>query len=138
MRSPPPPAPQSAGPQGQQGGYGYGGQQQNQGFMGGIPGMGGGQFGGFINESTATMGVQMAEKYMDQQFSRYVNVSALKNLFNGESSRTISARKEELGEAEKLTWNSFELVRDQQAHHNTRAVETQALGTETDLGVWGE
>lgn len=46
--------------------------------------MGGGQFGGFINESTATMGVQMAEKYMDQQFSRYVNVSALKNLFNGE------------------------------------------------------
>jgi hypothetical protein len=50
--------------------------------MGGM-GMGG-QFGGFINESTATMGVQMAEKYVDQQFARYVNVSALKNLFNGE------------------------------------------------------
>jgi hypothetical protein len=46
-------------------------------------GAGAGQFGGFINESTATMGVQMAEKYVDQQFSKYVNVSALKNLFNG-------------------------------------------------------
>ena len=54
MRSPPPPAPQSTGPQGQQqaGGYGY----NPQSFMGA------GQFGGFINESTATMGVQMAEK----------------------------------------------------------------------------
>ena len=26
----------------------------------------------------------LASRYMDQQFSRYVNVSALKNLFNGE------------------------------------------------------
>jgi hypothetical protein len=49
----------------------------------GMGGAGGVPFGGFINESTASMGVQMAEKYMDQQFSRYVNVSALKNLFNG-------------------------------------------------------
>jgi len=56
MRSPPPPAPQSAGPQvqAQGGGYGY----NAQGFMGA------GQFGGFINENTASMGVQMAEKYV--------------------------------------------------------------------------
>jgi hypothetical protein len=54
MRSPPPPVPQGAqNTQPQQQNYGYGGA----GFI--QP-----PFGGFINENTASMGVQMAEKYV--------------------------------------------------------------------------
>jgi hypothetical protein len=56
MRSPPPPAPQSAQP-----------QQQNYGFGG--AGFVQPPFGGFINENTAQMGVQMAEKCVTYIFS---------------------------------------------------------------------
>ncbi|TKX18673.1 hypothetical protein C1H76_9463 [Elsinoe australis] len=85
LRSPPPPS-QS---QPQQGGYGYSPQQQ-QGGMGGMgqsymqPG-----FNGFMNDPTAQMGFQVGksavmagQEYMEQNFNRYIPVSALKHYFN--------------------------------------------------------
>ncbi|KAF2155683.1 YIF1-domain-containing protein [Myriangium duriaei CBS 260.36] len=93
LRSPPPPS-QS---QPQQGGYGYQPQQQQQGQMGG------GQygmhpaFGGFMNDSTAQMGFQVGksavmagQEYVEQNFNRYIPVSALKHYFNVSNSYVLS------------------------------------------------
>ncbi|KAF2223536.1 YIF1-domain-containing protein [Elsinoe ampelina] len=88
LRSPPPPS-QS---QPSQGGYGYSPQQhQQQGGMGG--GMGGNYmhpaFNGFMSDPTAQVGLQMGksavmagQEYMEQNFNRYIPVSALKHYFN--------------------------------------------------------
>lgn len=92
LRSPPPPAPQSQ----PQNSYGYPQQQ------GGGPGGGGGgyahpAFGGFMNDPTAQMGFQVGksavmagQEYMEQNFNRYVNVSALKHYFNVSNSYVVS------------------------------------------------
>ncbi|KAK0278004.1 Protein transport protein yif1 [Friedmanniomyces endolithicus] len=82
LRSPPPPTSQN--------GYDYGGQQIPQqgpgqgGQAGDMP-----QFGGFMNDPTAQMGLQMGQsamkvgqEYVEQNFNRYINVSALKHYFN--------------------------------------------------------
>lgn len=92
LRSPPPPAPQSQ----PQNSYGYPQQQ------GGGPGGGGGgyahpAFGGFMNDPTAQMGFQVGksavmagQEYMEQNFNRYVNVSALKHYFNVSNSYVVN------------------------------------------------
>ncbi|KAF2458110.1 YIF1-domain-containing protein [Lineolata rhizophorae] len=80
LRSPPPPAQQQP-----QASYGYP-QQASQ----GAPGAGYMQPGfGFINDPTAQMGFQVGKNavmaghdYMERNFDRYVNVSALKHYFN--------------------------------------------------------
>ena len=74
LRSPPPPASQNSQ---QQGGYGYGQQQQQ-----GQPGQGDFMhpaFGGFINDPTAQMGLQMGrsavaagQEYMEQNVSMVI------------------------------------------------------------------
>ncbi|KAK3071399.1 Protein transport protein yif1 [Teratosphaeriaceae sp. CCFEE 6253] len=94
LRSPPPPSSQN--------GYGYGqqsppqgqGQQQQQQQAGGY---GMPQFGGFMSEPTAQMGLQMGQsamkvgqEYVEQnvptsspmKINRYVSLSALKHYFN--------------------------------------------------------
>ncbi|PNS14007.1 hypothetical protein CAC42_6520 [Sphaceloma murrayae] len=88
LRSPPPPSQM----QPQQGGYGYTPQQQQQ--QGGMGGPMGGNymqpgFGGFMNDPTAQMGFQVGksavmagQEYMEQNFNRYIPVSALKHYFN--------------------------------------------------------
>ncbi|KAF2237870.1 ER to Golgi transport protein-like protein Yif1 [Viridothelium virens] len=88
LRSPPPPqgTPQS------QGYGGYGGQQPQQhggGYMNPA-------FGGFMNDSTAQMGFQVGksavmagQEYMEQNFNRYINVSALKHYFNVSNSYVV-------------------------------------------------
>ncbi|KAK5128991.1 hypothetical protein LTR85_000324 [Meristemomyces frigidus] len=88
LRSPPPPVSQNS--------YGYGqsppqGQQQQNGQAAGA-GAGGYMhpaFGGFMNDPTAQMGLQMGQsamkvgqEYMEQNINRFVNVSALKHYFN--------------------------------------------------------
>ncbi|KAI9838763.1 MAG: hypothetical protein M1837_002329 [Sclerophora amabilis] len=90
MRSPPPPAPQQQQPLQS----GYGNPYQPQG--------GGGQhvhpaYGGFLNDQTAQMGFQVgksavmaSQEYMEQNFNRYVNVSALKHYFNVSNSYVLS------------------------------------------------
>ncbi|KAF2190498.1 YIF1-domain-containing protein [Zopfia rhizophila CBS 207.26] len=93
LRSPPPPVPPSQ----PQSGYGNYGQQQ------GGPGAGGGggymhpAFGGFMNDPTAQMGFQVGksammagQEYMEQNFNRYVNVSALKHYFNVSNSYVVN------------------------------------------------
>ncbi|KAK8212885.1 Protein transport protein yif1 [Zalaria obscura] len=98
LRSPPPPAAQQ---QPQQAGYGYTPQQGQQ---AGMPGGGAGNgnymhpaFGNFMNDSTAQMGFQVGksavmagQEYMEQNFNRYVNVSALKHYFNVSNSYVAS------------------------------------------------
>ncbi|KAK3640778.1 Protein transport protein yif1 [Elasticomyces elasticus] len=101
LRSPPPPVSQN--------GYGYGGQQQSppQGGQGQAQGGYMPQFGGFMNDPTTAMGLQMGQSavklgqdYVEQnvrisyiipkspimliprQFNRYVSISALKHYFN--------------------------------------------------------
>ncbi|KAF2434774.1 YIF1-domain-containing protein [Tothia fuscella] len=93
LRSPPPPAPQSQPQQS----YGYNGQQQQQ--QGGGPSnyMQPNAFGGFMNDPTAQMGFQVGktavmagQEYMEQNFNRYVNFSALKHYFNVSNSYVIN------------------------------------------------
>ncbi|KAK3673197.1 Protein transport protein yif1 [Recurvomyces mirabilis] len=78
LRSPPPPASQNGG---------YGQQSPPQGQQAQNPYMA--QFGGFMTDPTAQMGLQMGQSamkvgqdYVEQNFNRYVNVSALKHYFN--------------------------------------------------------
>jgi len=54
-------------------------------------------FGGFMNDPTAQMGVQLGQsavaagqQYMEQNFNRYVNVSALKHYFNVSNSYVVN------------------------------------------------
>ncbi|KAF2273338.1 YIF1-domain-containing protein [Westerdykella ornata] len=92
LRSPPPPQPPSQ----PHAGYGYG--QQHAG-----PSAGGGAysaypaFGGFMNDPTAQMGFQIGksavdagQQYMEQNFGRYVSVSALKHYFNVSNSYVVN------------------------------------------------
>ncbi|KAI7033959.1 YIF1-domain-containing protein [Hortaea werneckii] len=76
-----------------------GGAQGAGGFMhpafGGAGGANG--FGGFINDPTAQMGLQMGQgalkvgqEYMEQNFNRYVNVSQLKHYFNVSNSYVLT------------------------------------------------
>ncbi|GAB7360065.1 hypothetical protein MBLNU230_g7585t1 [Neophaeotheca triangularis] len=81
LRSPPPPA----GQQQPQAGYGAYGQPS----AGGEQYMQHPAFGGLMNDQTAQLGFQMGKSafnagqdYIDQNFNRYVNVSALKHYFN--------------------------------------------------------
>ncbi|KAL9089675.1 MAG: hypothetical protein Q9159_002403 [Coniocarpon cinnabarinum] len=91
FRSPPPPS------QLQNGGYGYqgGAQQQNQQQQQG--GYGAPNFGGLMNDPTAQMGYQVGktafdagQQYMEQNFNRFVNVSALKHYFNVSNSYVVN------------------------------------------------
>ncbi|CAK1354195.1 Protein transport protein yif1 [Cercospora beticola] len=83
LRSPPPPA--SANSQ-----YGYAsGQSPPQSQQGGAGNYMHPAFGNFMNDSTAQMGFQLGksavdagQQYVEQNFNRYVNVSALKHYFN--------------------------------------------------------
>ncbi|KAF2097969.1 YIF1-domain-containing protein, partial [Rhizodiscina lignyota] len=91
LRSPPPPVSQSQ--QQQSGGYGYGGAPQGQGQ--GNPYMNQ-AFGGFMNDTTAQMGIQVGksamvagQEYMEQNFSKYVNVPVLKHYFNVSNSYVL-------------------------------------------------
>ncbi|CAI6263365.1 unnamed protein product [Periconia digitata] len=92
LRSPPPPQPPSQ----PQSGYGYGHGQQ-----GGQPGGGYNNvppaFGGFINDPTAQIGFQMGksavdagQQYMEQNFGRFISVSALKHYFNVSNSYVVN------------------------------------------------
>ncbi|TVY69023.1 Protein transport protein yif1 [Lachnellula suecica] len=88
LRSPPPPMPQQ-----QQSGYGN--PYQQQGPQGGNNAFG--AYGGFINDPTAQMGFQVGQtalkhgtEYVEQNFNRYVNVSALKHYFNVSNSYVIN------------------------------------------------
>ncbi|KAI9852468.1 MAG: hypothetical protein M1824_001897 [Vezdaea acicularis] len=97
MRSPPPPVSQSQQSQ-QQSSYGnpYQPQPGAQGTH--IPSA----YGGFLNDPTAQMGLQVgqtamkaSQEYMEQNvgfaaFNRYVNVSALKHYFNVSNSYVLS------------------------------------------------
>ncbi|KAF2635063.1 YIF1-domain-containing protein [Massarina eburnea CBS 473.64] len=83
LRSPPPPQPPSQ----PHSGYGYApqGAQQPGGGAYGVPPA----FGGFINDPTAQLGFQMGksavdagQQYMEQNFGRFISVSALKHYFN--------------------------------------------------------
>ncbi|KAI9711461.1 MAG: hypothetical protein M1820_002024 [Bogoriella megaspora] len=93
LRSPPPP---QGTPHSQQGGYGgYGAQQAPHQGSGGY--MGGPAFGGFMSDPTAQMGLQVGgqaimagQQYMEQNFNRYVNVSALKHYFNVSNSYVVT------------------------------------------------
>ncbi|KAF2465981.1 YIF1-domain-containing protein [Lindgomyces ingoldianus] len=94
LRSPPPPVPPSQ----PQSGYGYAQQQQ---AAPGAGGPGGGYmhpgFGGFMNDPTAQMGFQVGksavmagQEYMEQNFGRFVSVSALKHYFNVSNSYVVN------------------------------------------------
>ncbi|KAL1304838.1 hypothetical protein AAFC00_003764 [Neodothiora populina] len=81
-----------AAQQQQQGGYGYGGPQAGMGA-----GYGQAPFGGFINDPTAQMGLQVGktafdagQQYMEQNFNRYVNVGRLKHYFNVSNSYVVN------------------------------------------------
>ncbi|KAJ9666785.1 Protein transport protein yif1 [Coniosporium apollinis] len=87
LRSPPPPVPQQQGSS-----YGYP-QQQAAGAGGAFMHP---AFGGFMNDSTAQMGFQVGssavragQEYVEQNFNRYVNVSALKHYFNVSNSYVL-------------------------------------------------
>ncbi|KAF1940692.1 YIF1-domain-containing protein [Clathrospora elynae] len=92
LRSPPPPHPPSQ----PQSGYGYG--QQG----GGVPQQPGGynmhpSFGGFINDPTAQIGLQMGasamnagQQYVEANFGKFVSVSALKHYFNVTNSYVLT------------------------------------------------
>lgn len=83
LRSPPPPAPSS-----QQSSYGNPYQSQApQGAASGSHAFG--AYGNFLNDPAAQMGFQVSQtalkhgqEYVEQNFNRYVNVSALKHYFN--------------------------------------------------------
>ncbi|KAL6705566.1 Protein transport protein yif1 [Coniothyrium glycines] len=90
LRSPPPPPSQP------QSGYGYG--QQGGGMA---PQQDGynthPSFGGFINDPTAQLGFQMGksavdagQQYMEQNFGRFVSLSALKHYFNVTNSYVLT------------------------------------------------
>ncbi|KAF4632521.1 hypothetical protein G7Y89_g5605 [Cudoniella acicularis] len=88
LRSPPPPMPQHQ--QQQSGGYGNPYQPQAGGNAFGA-------YGGFINDPTAQMGFQVGQtalkhgtEYVEQNFNRYVNVSALKHYFNVSNSYVVN------------------------------------------------
>ncbi|OJD35189.1 er to golgi transporter yif1 [Diplodia corticola] len=90
LRSPPPPQAQQ---QAQANSYGYPQQPQPQ----GAPGFMHPAFGGIMNDSTAQMGFQVGKsavmaghEYMEQNFNRYVNVSALKRYFNVSNSYVVN------------------------------------------------
>ncbi|KAI9809343.1 MAG: hypothetical protein M1825_002635 [Sarcosagium campestre] len=90
MRSPPPPVPQ------QQQHLDYGNSYHAQ------PGASGDghmhpAYGGFLADPTAQMGFQVGksavmagQEYMEQNFNRYINVSALKHYFNVSNSYVLS------------------------------------------------
>ncbi|KAF2205222.1 YIF1-domain-containing protein [Delitschia confertaspora ATCC 74209] len=96
LRSPPPPVPPS------QPASGYGYAQQPQGGPSGPAGGGGGSymhpaFGGFMNDSTAQMGVQFGktammagQEYVEQNLNRFINVSAIKHYFNVSNSYVVN------------------------------------------------
>ncbi|KAK0650191.1 Protein transport protein yif1 [Lasiodiplodia hormozganensis] len=90
LRSPPPPQSQQ---QAQANSYGYPQQPQPQGVSGFMHPA----FGGIMNDSTAQMGFQVGKsavmaghEYMEQNFNRYVNVSALKHYFNVSNSYVVN------------------------------------------------
>ncbi|RDL36547.1 Uncharacterized protein BP5553_05899 [Venustampulla echinocandica] len=95
LRSPPPPAPQH-----QHSGYGspyqpHGQSQPQAQAQGGNNAFG--AYGGFINDPTAQMGFQVGQsalkhgtEYLEQNVSRYVNVSALKHYFNVSNSYVVN------------------------------------------------
>nr|POE66151.1 protein transport protein yif1 [Quercus suber] len=95
LRSPPPPYGQGSQQNTQgQGGYGYG-QSPPQSSAGG--GSMHPAFGSFINDPTAQMGFQVGQsavmagqEYVQQNFNRYVNVSALKHYFNVSNSYVVN------------------------------------------------
>ncbi|KAF2722181.1 YIF1-domain-containing protein [Polychaeton citri CBS 116435] len=91
LRSPPLPSSQNSNQ-----GYGYGGQTPQQGQQG-APGYAHPAFGGFMQDPTAQMGLNLAaggmkagQEYMEQNFNRYVNVSALKHYFNVSNSYVLN------------------------------------------------
>nr|OQO19425.1 hypothetical protein B0A51_12566 [Rachicladosporium sp. CCFEE 5018] len=86
LRSPPPPVSQN-------GGNGYGNSPQSQGQQAGMSGNTGNNmhpaFGGFMDDNTARLamgfagqGIAAGQQVMEQNFNRFVNVSALKHYFN--------------------------------------------------------
>ncbi|KAH0559435.1 hypothetical protein GP486_004055 [Trichoglossum hirsutum] len=86
MRSPPPPVPPQ---QQQQPTYGSPYQPQTAHGLGGARAHIQPAYGGFLNDQTAQMGIQVGrtammagQEYMEQNFNRYVNVSALKLYWN--------------------------------------------------------
>ncbi|KAH8792091.1 ER to Golgi transport protein-like protein Yif1 [Hyaloscypha finlandica] len=88
LRSPPPPAPQHQT-------SGYGNPYQQQGPQGG--GGAFGAYGGFMADPTAQMGFQVGQtalkhgtEYVEQNFNRYVNFSALKHYFNVSNSYVVN------------------------------------------------
>ena len=90
LRSPPPPAPQSAGSSS----YGYHGQPQQP-----APGASYGHptFNSFMTDPTAQMGFQVGktavmagQEYMEQNFNRWINVANLKHYFNVSSSYVVN------------------------------------------------
>jgi hypothetical protein len=90
LRSPPPP-PGSA--QSQQAGYGGNPYQQ----QGGTSGNAFGAYGQFMNDPTAQVAAQFGQtafrhgqEYVEQNFGRYVNVSALKHYFNVSNSYVVN------------------------------------------------
>ncbi|KAM5346571.1 hypothetical protein ACJ41O_009576 [Fusarium nematophilum] len=93
LRSPPPP-PGSA--QSQQHGYGGNGGNPYQ-QQGGTSGNVFGAYGNFMNDPTAQVAAQFGQtafkhgqEYMEQNFGRYVNVSALKHYFNVSNSYVVN------------------------------------------------
>ncbi|KAI9786322.1 MAG: hypothetical protein M1816_008063 [Peltula sp. TS41687] len=99
MRSPPPPITQQQQQQQQQHHSSYGNPYQSQGTAAGT---GSGAhihpaYGGFLNDQTAQMGFQVGksaviagQEYMNENFNRYINVSALKHYFNVSNSYVLS------------------------------------------------
>ncbi|KZZ99132.1 ER to Golgi transporter Yif1 [Moelleriella libera RCEF 2490] len=92
LRSPPPP-PGSAQSLGQ--GYGGGGTPYQQ--QGGNAGNVFGSYGQFMNDPTAQVAAQFGQtafkhgqEYVEQNFGRYVNVSALKHYFNVSNSYVVN------------------------------------------------
>ncbi|OBT90156.1 hypothetical protein VE02_00959 [Pseudogymnoascus sp. 03VT05] len=90
LRSPPPPVPQ------QQSGYGNPYQQQ-AGPGAAAPSHAFGAYGGFMNDQTAQMGFQVGQtalkhgqEYVEQNFNRYINVSALKHYFDVSNSYVVN------------------------------------------------
>lgn len=90
LRSPPPPQSQQ---QAQTNSYGYPQQPAAQGASGFMHPA----FGGIMNDQTAQMGFQVGKsammaghEYMEQNFNRYLNVSALKHYFNVSNSYVVN------------------------------------------------
>ncbi|KAF1808762.1 YIF1-domain-containing protein [Eremomyces bilateralis CBS 781.70] len=91
LRSPPPPVSQQQQQPQQQYGYGHNPSGGGSGYPANP------SFGGFMTEPTAQMGLQVGksafnagQEYMEQNFNRYVNVSALKHYFNVSNSYVVT------------------------------------------------